>query len=286
LYGDENSPILNEIQSLRIFFHPNISRIIRTNIVADKNMPQFPYIMTEYAQFGTLSDFCNDRFVDKQNNKTLERSMSDWHLLLRMLIQLIGTLQYLHDTHHMMHNDIHAGTVLVVSDMVVDSNNNNYNSSNNNNNTNTGNSSECAESNVLIKLADFTNCRTSDLDSSNLKPIPTHRAQEIWLNKEWDYKADVFSFAQTVAQVLLVKQKSFLVNYSVPDVGSVVFNAMLNGIWPPIAKEKSAIGIELADLVRDCWNADVDHRPTFEGIQTKLTNLETRYFPSCHNTQG
>lgn len=256
--GSEKQLIYNEINNLRIFFHPNICRVIRTNIPTDGlTMPEFPFIMTEHAAFGTLSDFLQDRFVDRVNNRTMDRTMGDWQLLLRMLVQLVGTLKYLEETHHMMHNDLHCGNILVVKDCLR---------------------FDEDEAPVLIKLSDFTNTRSSDKELAQLKPIPTHRALEIWRHEESDVAADVFSFGQTVAQILLVKPKSFLANYAVEDVGVAIGDAIANKVLPPIGKEKSAIGIELADIVRACWGQP-EERPIWEELEETLQGMESRYFP-------
>lgn len=252
--------IYNEINTLRIFFHPNISRVIRTNIPTDAlSMPDYPFIMTEYAEFGTLSDFLVDRFVDKVNQRSIERTMADWQLLLRMLVQLVGTLKYLEETHHMMHNDLHCGNILVVKD-------------------NFRCELDEQTSPVLIKLSDFTNARSSEKEVAALKPIPTHRALEIWRSEPSDVSADVFSFGQTVAQVLLVKPKSFLANYPFDDVAVAIGDAIANNVMPPIGKVKSAIGIELADLVRACW-VESEERPIWEELEEVLQAMESRYFP-------
>ena len=258
--GCDKGLIFNEINTLRIFYHPNISRVIRTNILTDGvTMPEYPYIMTEYAEFGTLGDFLADRYVDKTTHRSKERAMPDWQLLLRMLIQLVSTMKYLHEVHHLMHNDIHCGNVLVVRDSLRN---------------------ELDEANVLIKLGDFTNARASDCkEHCALKPIPSHRALEIWQGEPYDVAADVFSCGQTIAQVILVKQKSFNSNYSLDDVAAVTGDAIANGILPPISKEKSAIGLELSDIVKECW-VECGDRPDLEDIETKLVNMEMRYFPS------
>jgi hypothetical protein len=258
--GGDRQLIYNEINNLRIFFHPNISRVIRTNIPTDGlTMPDYPFIMTELATYGTLSDFLVERFVDKVNNRSIERTMADWQLLLRMLVQLVGTLKYLEETHHMMQNDIHCGNVLVVKDSLR---------------------FEEDEVPVLIKLSDFTNARSSDKELAVLKPIPTHRATEIWHNEPSDVSADVFSFGQTVAQVLLVKHKNFISNYAVDDVAVAIGDAIANNVMPPIGKEKSAIGIELADIVRACWQGP-EERPIWEELEETLHGMESRYFPQA-----
>lgn len=259
--GADKHLVYNEINTLRIFFHPNICRVIRTNIPTDPGLalPEHPYIMTEYAEFGTLSDFLADRFVDKSSNKLIDRKMSDWQLLLRMLVQLVNTLQYLHETHYLMHNDVHAGNVLVVKD--------NFRC-------------EADEQPILIKLSDFTNARSSEMGPPILKPIATHRALEIWQNQPYDVSADVFSCGQTIAQVLLVKNKTFLANYAADDVAVVIGDAICNNIMPPISKEKSSIGIELGDIVRECWK-DCETRLSLEELAGILQDLERRYFPQA-----
>lgn len=262
--SSEKELIFNEINTLRIFFHPNISRVIRTNIPTDGLvMPEFPYIMTEYAEFGTLSDFLVDRYVEKSTNRSKSRTLADWQVLLRMLVQLVGTLKYLHDVHHLMHNDLHSGNILVVRDSLRNEND---------------------EPNMLIKLSDFTNTRSSEKQISNLKPIPTHRAFEIWRDQPYDVTADMFSLGQTIAQILLIKPKSFLANYTTDDVGVVIGDAISNNVLPPIAKEKSAIGIELADIVRACW-LEYSERPTLDDLAASLTNIEVRYLPTASGKQ-
>lgn len=262
--GSEKELIFNEINSLRTFFHENISRVIRTNIPTDGlTMPEYPYIMTEYAEFGTLSDFLMEKYVVKGTNRSKDRSLSDWQLLLRMLVQLVSTLKYLHEIHHVMHNDVHCGNILVMHDALRN---------------------ELDEPNTLIKLSDFTNARSSDRAISYLKPVPTHRAFEVWRDQPYDVSADMFSVGQTIAQVLLIKPKSFLANYSTEDVGVVIGDAISNNILPPIGKEKSAIGIELADIVRACWLDHAD-RPTLMALEQQLINIESRYFPASSGKQ-
>lgn len=260
----EKELIFNEINTLRIFFHPNISRVIRTNIPTDGvTMPDFPYIMTEYAEFGTLGDFLVSRYVDGSSNRTKDRTMADWQLLLRMLIQVVGTMKYLQDVHRLMHNDVHCGNILVVRDNLR---------------------SEPDEPVVLIKLGDFTNTRSSEKQISSLKPVPTHRALEIWREQPFEVSADVFSFAQTMAQVLLIKPKSFMANYPVDDVAVVIGDAISNNVMPPIGKEKSAIGIELSDIIRECWT-EAPARPSLEDLEAKLGSMELRYFPAAAGKQ-
>jgi len=263
--GSEKELIFNEINTLRIFFHNNISRVIRTNIPTDGLiMPEYPYIMTEYAEFGTLGDFLVARYVEESSHRSKDRTMQDWQLLLRMLVQLVGTLKYLHEVHHLMHNDVHCGNILVMRDALRN---------------------EADESSsALIKLSDFTNSRSSDKAIGLLKPIPTHRAFEIWREQPYDVTADMFSVGQTIAQVLLIKPKSFLSHYSTDEVGVVIGDAISNNVLPPISKEKSAIGIELADIVRECW-LEYSQRPTLVDLEAQLVSMENRYFHSSSGKQ-
>ncbi|KAJ1422467.1 kinase-like domain-containing protein [Ochromonadaceae sp. CCMP2298] len=252
--------VVKELDTLRILHHPNISRVIRTNIHSG-GCPPFPYIMFECPRWGALSDFLT-RNVGDGKDKRKARTMQDWHLLLRMLTQLAAVLRHLHQVHQIMHNDLHAGTVLVCSDRL-----------------------EGAP--PLIKLNDFVNSRPSDMQTSQFKPLPTHRAAEVWSNGAFDVCADVFSFGQTVAQVLLPKRATFMHNYGdvggVGAVGVVLGNAIVSGVMPPIGREKSAVGLELADVVRDCWQESPD-RPSFETLEARLTHMEVRYFPCAPST--
>ena len=279
----EKQLIYNEINTLRIFFHPNISRVIRTNIPANGiALPDYPYIMTEYAPYGTLLDFLMERYVNKSTNKTIQRSMSDWQLLVYILIQLVNTLKYIHDTHHMMHNDIHCGNILVMKDNlrqdIDDQMSYNISTYTNTTPTTTTNTLTTKTTPILIKLSDFTNARTSDMEQPRLKPIPTHRAPEIWRSEAYNIQSDIFSCGQTIAQIILIKNKTFLGNYNNTDVAISIGDSIINKILPPITKEKSSIGIELSDIVRQCW-LDCEERPTLEELENMLITLQVRYFP-------
>jgi len=64
----------------------------------------------------------------------------------------------------------------------------------------------------------------------------------------------------------------------------VIGDAISNNILPPIGKEKSAIGIELADIVRACW-LEYSERPTLMALEQQLINIESRYFPASSGKQ-
>mmetsp|Transcript_31629 Transcript_31629/g.52841 ORF Transcript_31629/g.52841 Transcript_31629/m.52841 type:complete len:776 (+) Transcript_31629:80-2407(+) len=256
---DHQELVLKEIHTLRILHHPNIARIIRTNIQSAQNakLPEFPFIMTEHARFGTLDQFLMDKFVDGSTEKIVQRTMDDWHLIIRILVQLVGILKHLDQVHQIMHNDVHCGKILIFEDKILD---------------------DIGEPATLLKLCDFSNSRPSDRHTSPLKPIPTHRAPEIWQNTSFDVSSDVFSLGQTIAQILLVKTSNFMYNYFSDGVAVVLGISICNGVLPPIGREKSAVGLELADIVRDCWQEQFD-RPSFDALENQLINLETRYFP-------
>jgi len=260
--------IIDEVNSLRIIHHPNISRIIKTNILTDGTVVDaFPFMVTEYSDFGTLADFCIDRYFDRKKNGVMQRSMNDWKLLVVMMIQIVRTMRYLDGSHHLMHNNIHADNIIVVRDsmehsidLVDDSR-----------------SSLAANPSVLIKLVNFTNTRTSEYSFSPLLPSLTHRAPEIWRNEKFNFLADVFSFGQVLAQVLLVSNSLFLQNYPTLSSPTVLLNnAICSGIRPPVEMESSPIGTDIAKIIDECWK-DVDWRPSFQEIEHELIAIERKY---------
>lgn len=261
--------IIDEINSLRIIHHPNISRIIKTNILTDGSvMDNFPYMVTEYSDFGTLADFCVDRYFDRNKNHVKQRSMNDWKLLVVMMIQIVQTMRYLDDSHHLMHNNIHTDNIIVVRnsmdnsiDLVADSR-----------------TSLVSNPSVLIKIVNFTNIRTSEYSFSPLLPSLTHRAPEIWRNEKFNLLADVFSFGQLLAQVLLVTDSLFLQNYPILTNPTVLLsNAICGGTRPPVEMENSPIGIDVAKIIDECWK-DVDWRPSFQEIEHELIAIERKHF--------
>lgn len=127
---------------------------------------------------------------------------------------------------------------------------------------------------VLIQLTDFANLRSSGLRTYHINPVCTHRAPEIWRNEPYDFKADAFSFGQLVAEVLLVERGNFMTNYFEDEDGSgtLIQRAICSGIMPPIGREKSKIGQELGELVKECWKSRTK-RPDFATLESVLNSI-------------
>lgn len=242
--------IHNEVRVLRSIEHSNVVAVLGGNIPTDASagMPFYPYLMLPRAKFGTLDQFCKERF-----NKDDKRCDFEWLLIIRMLIQVVQTLEFLRAKHRLMHNDVKCANILVICDDLVGT---------------------LDEGPPLIHLCDFAKCRPSAQQLSHLKATPTHRAPEVWQNEPFGCAADVFSFGMCIAEAILVLAEKIELNYPDGEMVSLLGAAICNGMRPPVHLEKSKIGSALAAIASTCWSSKPGTRPSFGVLLPNLVTLE------------
>jgi serine/threonine protein kinase len=92
-----------------------------------------------------------------------------------------------------------------------------------------------------------------------------YMAPEVADNRPYNHKADVYSFG-----IILWEMLSYKKPYEGLNRESFYVRIVDAGERPPVNKKWPK---ELSKLVTDCWNVDVEQRPTFSIIVDRLTNI-------------
>jgi serine/threonine protein kinase len=92
-----------------------------------------------------------------------------------------------------------------------------------------------------------------------------YMAPEVADNRPYNHKADVYSFA-----IILWEMLSYKKPYDGLNRETFYIRIVDGGERPPINKKWPK---ELSKLITDCWSNDIDQRPTFSIIVDRLTNI-------------
>ncbi|VAI76591.1 hypothetical protein VPH35_123792 [Triticum aestivum] len=167
-------------------------------------------------------------FVHKQND------VLDLLLILRLAMSISKGMECLHQ-HNIIHRDLKTANILM------------------------GN-------NHVVKIADFGVARVGTQEGQMTAETGTYRwmAPEIINHKPYDHKADVFSFAIVLWELITLK---------VPYDNMTPLQAAL-GVRQGLRLEIPA-GVHpgLSKLIEQCWDEDPDTRPVFAEIIVQLEDI-------------
>ncbi|CAO2834060.1 unnamed protein product [Amaranthus hypochondriacus] len=118
----------------------------------------------------------------------------------------------------------------------------------------------------VVKVADFGVARFLHQDGVMTAETGTYRwmAPEVINHQPYDQKADVFSFAIVLWELMTAK---------IPYENMTPLQAALGvrqGLRPEIPQD---IHPRLCDLMKRCWDASPDNRPPFSVIRTELEDI-------------
>ncbi|KAL2085301.1 hypothetical protein ACEWY4_018621 [Coilia grayii] len=165
---------------------------------------------------------------------------------LKFSIDIARGLQYLH-AHSIGHLDVKPANVIV---------------------SDTG----------VCKLADF-GCSLKLEQSGDLSPLTTHlggtythRAPELLKGEDVTLKADVYSFAITLWQ-LIARELPYT-----GDRQQILYAVVAYNLRPPVNGDrfgKSTFGQTCKALLTRCWNASPNQRPTAEKLLAELNMMQS-----------
>jgi hypothetical protein len=107
------------------------------------------------------------------------------------------------------------------------------------------------------------------------------QAPEVMTQKPYDTKADVYSFALILWELITNK-----VPFENLDMMGVLMKVGMNGERPEIPMSDSRLPNELLDLIKICWNQDPTKRPTFGEVIEAFEALETKFIPNVPEQPG
>ncbi|CAM0910717.1 unnamed protein product [Alopecurus aequalis] len=203
-------------------------------------------IVTEYMPGGNLYDF-----LHKQNG------VLGLLLILKIAIQISKGMEYLHQN-SIIHRDLKTANILI------------------------------GLHNQVVKIADFGVARLGSQEGHMTAETGTYRwmAPEIINHKPYDHKADIFSFAIVLWELITLK---------VPYDNMTPLQAAL-GVRQGFRLEiPPGTHLGLSGLIEQCWDEDPDVRPVFAEITVQLegilqqvqVELEFRLFPNlCTNNRS
>jgi len=192
-------------------------------------------LVLEFMSLGSLYDFL-------QNSEYV----LDADLRLALALDVANAIDFMH-AQKMIHRDIKSPNILLTETQVGD------------------------RHQVVAKVADFGLSRKLLLApelNERVVDNPTWLAPEIITNSSYTGKADVYSFA-IIMWELLTRTKP----YSEMEFMWEIQEAIVNNERPPIPTDCDP---DYASLMRDCWHPDPDKRPTFGEVVQRLTEMVRR----------
>lgn len=201
-------------------------------------------IVTEFVPGGSLFDYIHE-----------DKKEVTWPLRVKIALDISSALQHMHSFNPpIMHRDLKSPNILLTKK--VDA---------------------WEQQPVVAKVTDFG--LTGLVHSMTGREVdnPVWLAPEVMSNKDYDEKADVYSFA-VILYELLTKQE-FLGDISrfMSDKEQMI----IEGKRPELDPNDQEINMvpEYVELMKSCWAQDPEARPTFVQCTAQLVEIRNKYFP-------
>ncbi|KAM9963378.1 hypothetical protein ACTFIW_006606 [Dictyostelium discoideum] len=221
-----------------------MSDLKHSNVVNLLGFTLSPFTMVmEYIDCGDLHKFLHSPIGDQLNG--------NWALILKLALDIAKGMEFLHSvTPPLLHRDLKSPNVLLsMKDGVYTAKVGDF-----------GLSSRMFIQALKHKLRNFP--------VGNI----TWVAPEILREEEYTVKSDVYAFGLILHELLTRKHPYREFNYSMVSLQE---DAIKNGLRPTISPSYSqtVTGHEYCGLIQDCWDSDIDRRPTFNKIVKRIKQI-------------
>ena len=222
------SGLRHEVAILSKLHHPNVVSLIGACL-----QPPFLCIVTEYIGGGSLYSL-----LHTEN----QRIYLTW--LVRIALDVARGMSYLHGSQpKIIHRDLSSHNILIAYPI--------------------------SGANFTAKIADFGLAFVKESNESICTGVTGKVrwvAPEVLLNKEYDEKADVYSYGVVLWEILSGEKPFRLVQPT-----SSIRDVVAKGGRPPIPKDSP---IFLTRLIRECWRQEPARRPSFEDVVKRLMKAD------------
>ncbi|KAJ1277576.1 hypothetical protein BS78_04G014800 [Paspalum vaginatum] len=201
--------------------------------VRHRNVVQFIGACTRQPNLYIVTDFMSGGSVyDYLHKKNIAFKIPE---ILRVATDIAKGMNYLHQN-NIIHRDLKTANLLM-------------------------------DENKVVKVADFGVARVKDQSGVMTAETGTYRwmAPEVIEHKPYDHKADVFSFAIVLWELLTGK-----IPYEYLTPLQAAIGVVQKGIRPTIPKDTHP---KLVELLQKCWHQDPAARPGFSEILEILQKL-------------
>lgn len=239
-------PETNEILAMKLFHDEYISvetqKKFLTEVILQASL-QHPTILKIHGfslpsykhrqSFGIISELITrDTLRGFFNDKNLRKELTDTRKM-KMILGIAVGMEFIHSK-GMMHRDLKPSNILI-------------------------------DQNYEPRIADFGFAKyiSETMIESSFPSTPLWRAPEIFLNHPYNYKADVYSFGLILNQFFTYTNPYCTYGVNEYQLGTKV----VNGERPRIMDSTPHNYVE---LIRECWAADPNDRPTFADIVSRL----------------
>ncbi|KAK5582594.1 hypothetical protein RB653_004179 [Dictyostelium firmibasis] len=221
-----------------------MSDLKHSNVVNLLGFTLSPFTMVmEYIDCGDLHKFLHSPIGDQLNG--------NWALILKLALDIAKGMEFLHSvTPPLLHRDLKSPNVLLsMKDGVYTAKVGDF-----------GLSSRMFIQALKHKLRNFP--------VGNI----TWVAPEILREEEYTVKSDVYAFGLILHELLTRKHPYREFNYSMVSLQE---DAIKNGLRPTISPSytQTVTGHEYCGLIQDCWDSDIERRPTFNKIVKRIKQI-------------
>lgn len=199
-------------------------------------------IVTEFVGGGNLFDFIH---VDK--------SPFDWPVRVKIALDICAGMTFMHSFKPpITHRDLKSPNILL----------------------NTRIDKDWEKQPIVAKVTDFGLTGFAPTLAGREVDNPVWLAPEVMRNEEYTEKADVYSFAVIMYELLTRTQ--FMGHHSFL---SDIENKVILGERPSIPESPECTQVpEWNQLMQSCWDHDAEKRPSFAGVFDSLKAIRDKYF--------